>query len=452
MILAHAALIPIGHWQGDEYIEAAFAHDLGWRYLSFRLFHDSPRPLSELILYAYYAITHRLHRPVITEFLALMWMILLAGAFATIPRATGRPPWRVLLALSLLALFLLGHEVSELFFWPAGTAAYLVTLGAVTAAFFLRIDRRATGITGGTAETIVLVLAAAASEAGAMFVLALSGLRLLACFVDRPSASARGILAWCMPVAMGLFALLFVLATRAGRIDVGPPSPYLLHSLASARAAVPQLAAELAGLDAHRTDAGDVVLGLATKLSFFLGCRWCWLTLDDAPTPPPGLSILALALLCACLGMIAGGLYQFGQVCCERHGALRQCWYLLALAGLGVASTRWRAFRPPPWLAPLPLTLAILLQLPARLPGLLHDDRLYAATVAARAATWQSGLRTDDTEMQYQTEPDGRVVHAMQLPTGHYMLSAHPPWYVLGMLMLFHKQSLDLLPPRPWPP
>ncbi|HUN39955.1 MAG TPA: hypothetical protein VMU81_06680 [Acetobacteraceae bacterium] len=46
---------------------------------------------------------------------------------------------------ALLAMFLLGHQIEEMFFWPMGAAAYLIALGAIV----LEIARV---ITGGIAR------------------------------------------------------------------------------------------------------------------------------------------------------------------------------------------------------------------------------------------------------------------------------------------------------------
>jgi hypothetical protein len=486
IVAAHAGLIPMGRWQGDEYLQAALSRDYGASFLLGRIFGGSPRPVSEVILFGYFALVDHLRRPLIGSILVLLWAALLASTVVTLrPALRSALPYRLLLAVSILAMFLVGHPVSELFFWPVGAAAYLTTLAAMTCVFFMALDGRTETQSGRAMEAALLVVAAACSEAGAMFVLALSVLRLFPA-ARRAEVRSANVVCWVAPFAMTLFVIYCIVASRVGGVEeVSPGAPYMHHAGASLLAAVPQFAREIVGLSADRTSAADIVAALLIKSLFFVGFRWCVQRLDQARPPSRGMAIFALALLGAAFEVIAAANYQFGSVCCERHDSLRQCWFILALAALASWSTQFRLcgalasaapvgsapvwsapvgagpvgsapvgaallWAAPVWAAPIPLALAALLPFAARLPDLVHDYQLYPAAMRAKAETWASGLRTDTPDMTFHFPPDGLVIHGapFPVPPGRYVLSADSPWYIRGVLLLFHKQNVTLLGPE----
>jgi hypothetical protein len=134
---------------------------------------------------------------------------------------------------------------------------------------------------------------------------------------------------------------------------------------------------------------------------------------------------------------------------------LTECWFPLALAALACWSTRFHLRRAqaraaPIRAAPVPLALAARLPFAARLPDLMLDYQLYPASMRAKAETWASGLWTDTPDMTFHFPPDGLVVHGapFPVPRGRYVLSADTPWYIRGVLLLFHKQSVTLLGPE----
>ena len=180
LIAACLGLLPLGHWQ-DEYWQFSRLRE---RSVWTRLWRRSPRPVSEAILYVYALAVEWLQRPLIAEVLAVLWLLLLASCFATLgfsrreARAEGLEPvrYKALLGSSLLAMFLIGHPVGEMFYWPVGAAAYLTTLAALCALLFLLLDG-AIARTGGRAlACVTLLLAAASAEVGAVAVLAFSSL------------------------------------------------------------------------------------------------------------------------------------------------------------------------------------------------------------------------------------------------------------------------------------
>jgi hypothetical protein len=463
MIAAHASLIGMGSWEGDEYYQAAFHRDFGADYwLNHHIFGKSPRPVSEMILVAYFAAVNHLHRALISPFLAILWVILIASAVISL-RLVPRPvvPYRLLLALSLVTMFLVGHGVCELFFWPVGAAAYLTTLAATTFVFFLLLDRRTKTQPGQILESACLVIAAACSEAGAMFILTLSALRLpVALWRPRAWSSnnkawrahfwSSELVCWSAPLAMSLFSLYHVFFYRVGDIEFSPDAPYLHLPFASLLVAIPQFIAEFVGLSAQISVPG-VLIGLLVKTLYFVGFRWCWQKADPMDIPVCGLLVFALALMGGAYLMIAAAYYQFGFLCCERHDTLRQCWFILALVSLAIWSARFSVCsqlvrNQLDWLAPILIVLAPLIPFAARLPDLVHDYGLYPRAVSARSETWESGLATDVSTMKFHASPNGKIIQGFHLPPGQYVLAKNLPWEIRGVMLFFHKQSMEVLP------
>jgi len=458
MIAAHAGLIGMASWGDCEYYQAAFHRDYGADYwLSHHILSKVPRPLAETILAGYFAVANHQQQPLVSPFLGIGWAVLIASTMMSLRLVPGFP-YRLLLAVSLVTMFLVGHGVSELFFYPVWVAAYLMTLAATTFVFFLLLDRRTETQSRQILESAHLVVVAACSEAGAMFIVCLSALRLL---VAAWSARAwpfklwkahfrsSALLCWSAPVLMSLFSLYHVFLYRVGDIEFSPEAPYLHRPLTSFLVAIPQFMGEFAGLSAQ-ISAPNVLIGLVVKALFFVGFRWCWQKANPKGTPVCGILVFALALLGGAYLVTAAAYYQFGFQCCPRHDTLRQCWFILALASLAVWSARFsvrdQLFRRLDWLAPIPLVLAALVPFAARLPDLVHDYGLYPRAISAQSETWQSGLTTGASTMKFHSSPAGKIIRGFELSPGQYILDENLPWEIRGVMLFFHKQSMEVSP------
>lgn len=119
-LTAFVGLLPYGHWQPDEYRNlVSYRRDADYFFWS-RLATWSPRPVSELLVYAYLSAVDTLRQPLIAEALAVAWLILIAclvvPAFLYRRRCGGRLSDVMALPLCLLCLFLVGHPVAEMFY------------------------------------------------------------------------------------------------------------------------------------------------------------------------------------------------------------------------------------------------------------------------------------------------------------------------------------------------
>jgi hypothetical protein len=449
IVLSYAGLIGMGQWQGDEYIQVAFYRQLGFHEYIARVLGWSPRPISELLFWLYAEAVGYDRRPHIIPFLSLLWAIVILATVVTIRPSSYRGVlrYRLLLSLALLAIFLVGHPISELFYWPAGSAAYLPTLAAILVSFFLLIDRRQATPGRALAGTAALLVAAGSSEVGMLFVLCLSAVRLQGLLMKRRGHIAAW-LHWSAPVALSLAILALLLSVRAGTYELpGNKVPYFHLPLASLLAALPQTLRGIATLDGEQAGAvgaGAVVTALLVRLLFFLGVRWTWQAANRGSERVQGAVGFALTCLAASYLTLAVADYQFGLLCCERHAALRQCFYALAVAALGVwsANGRWRVTGS---IAPLPLVLAVLIPFARTGVGSLrHDYRLYRTAIATRSWNWHEGQRRDSDSMVFLNEPIGQVCHGGGLPPGRFVLDPDIPWWARGIMLFYGKRELEI--------
>lgn len=453
IVISYAGLIGMGQWQGDEYVQIPQYRQLGFHEYVDRIFGWSPRPVSELVLWLYAEAVEHDHRPHIIPFLAVLWAIVGLATVVTIRPSSYRGVlrYRLLLSLALLAMFLVGHPISELFYWPAGSAAYLPTLAAIVVGFFLLIDRRRVTPRRAFAGTVALLLAAGSSEVGMLFVLCLSAARLPALLTQRRRRIALW-LRWAAPVALSFVVLAVLLSVRAGVHELpAAETPYLHRPIASLLAAAAQTlrgAAVFNGEQASAISLGGAATTLLVRLSFFLGVRWTWQAANHSDEPVQGALGFAVACLAAAFAVLVATDYQFGLLCCERHVALRQCFYALAVAALAVGSANGPR-RVPDSIAPLPLVFAALIPFVNTGVGALrHDYRLYRTAVATRSSNWAEGMRRGTDAMVFQNAPIGRISHGTNIAPGKFALGDDIPWWARGIMLFYGKRELTVRPPQ----
>jgi hypothetical protein len=478
LLFAHAGLIAGGQWQGDEWFNFALFRTQGTGFLANRVLTWSPRPVSELLVFLYARAVDALHRPLITPVLALLWATLAACAATLIPGPVRDPaapaaahvagagavdqPRRArgLIVLAVLAFFLLGHQVAEMFYWPMGAAAYMAAIAALALLVMLVLRGRHLSRGGAVLAAAAMVVAAGSAEVGAM---AVGGATLLlgAAQLRRHPARAALLL---VPLAAALLVLVLILHGRAAAGVALGPETATIHALwPSLRAAAAQFAHETLALDAYPDGWPGLAIGAATKLALFLALRaLCRAGLAGSATPCAHLWALAAALLAASFLSIAAALWQFGLVCCQRHDSFRQCLdvlVLLLLAALAARASRRRVARstarlPDPrrdvtigsaWLL-LALALALSHRGPLmrRLPSLQADYRHLPALVAARNRTWASA-DTPGPDMVFHGPPQGFVVGETDWPAGTFTQIPTPPWFMQGILLFYGKQRVTVV-------
>ncbi len=465
LLLAHAGLIVAGQWQGDEWFNFSLFRSESTGFLLHRVMTWSPRPVSEGLVFLYARAVDALHRPLVTPVLGLLWGGLAACAAALLPGPAGEPGGamgrraRGLVVLAVLAFFLLGHQVAEMFYWPMGAAAYVGAIAALTLLVMLVLRGRHLSRGGAVLAAGAMVIAAGSAEVGAMAVGAAAVLLGAAQARSRPWQAAVLV----VPLGAALLVLALILNGRASAgVALGPETATIHAVWPSLRAAAAQFARETVALDAYPAGAAGLALGAATKLALFLGLRvLCRAGLAGSNTPRAHLWALAAALLAASFLSIAAALWQFGLVCCQRHDSFRQCLdvlVLLLLAALaarpGRAQSAGVAVRADAgddvaagsaWLLlAVGLALAHRGPLQRRLPSLWADYRHLPALLAARNLTWASGA-SPGPAMVFREPPQGFVVGETDWPVGTFALVPTPPWYMQGILLFYGKREVSVV-------
>lgn len=446
VVILHLGLLAAGHWQGDEYYQFAMLRNHGWRFVLARVIGFSPRPISEALLFLYGRAVETSRDALIAPFLLLLWSLLIASSVTTL-RRQGRLV-RLLLGCSLLTMFLLGHSVGEMFYWPMAAAAYLPTLAAQTFIFFRLLDGRSPSTKDRLLLAAALIVAAGSSEVGAAFVVLFAGFGLVALLIAplhaRRSATDALFLAPALVLALALLGLHAYFRPLLPQLA---DTTTLGHPLVSLLAGVPQLARDIISLAEDSTGTSNLLIGVTVKVLLFVGFRWCCSQLFDGGRSRLLLVAFALSLVGASLISILAADYEYGMLCCERHGTLRECMMLLALASVAALPTGIGRFGHDAifrqFTGPLALLLAIGIALAPRLSALAHDYGEYHRLVRARSETWLSGQAATD-KMVFHLMPRGQVVGSENLPLrASASMDEHPPWYVAGILFFFRKDALQ---------
>lgn len=291
IVLLHAGLTPGGSWDGDEYYNFALERVLGWRYVWHRLYAVSPRPLSEAVLWLYDGAVTAVGAPLVAPFLLLLWTVLVAGAVLALWRP-GDPgkAWRVAAALGLVAMFLLGHAVREMFYWPFGAAPYLLAMTGIVVVTFRLIAGPVRTRRDRTICALALLVAAGSSETGQFFVVgctATLAVTALPGWFAASAGDARQAPWYLLPLLAALALLGVMLTFRVPGATAGlTADPTYFHRfLPSVHEALGTLPAELFGRDPYYPAPGSRQIIVADVL-LFLGLTGC-LRAGLAGTPPP---------------------------------------------------------------------------------------------------------------------------------------------------------------------
>ena len=426
ILVAHAALLPEAHWQADDFICAAFARDFGLRYLwRARIAGWSPRPFSELLLYVFSRLAAARGAPTV-PFLGLLWVTLLASTLVTSRRGPAMAV-RLLIGLATACMFLLGHPVAEMFFWPAGAVAYLTTLAAGSLALFLLVDGRAASRSGAVGLSASLTVCAASSEAGTLAAVPLA-------FAVAAGLPRRRRTLLLLPLVMAGFVCWTLAHNRLAPAGADAHLTPLRHVVQSLR-----------GIPRALLD--DVRPLWPARLLFALGLRWCWTVAARGARPPATLAWFAAALVVAASATVAASYFQTGTLCCERHDTLRQDWLILALVGLAIWSTRWPAGQGVARLGPAALLAACLLGVAPRVAAIVGDFRLMPTIVAIDRANRRSGRDAATPAMVFQLPPPAAIAGAVIIPPGRYAEPATNAWFAHGIMDFFGKRSITIRPP-----
>lgn len=453
VILAHFVLVFGAGWGGDEFFNIAIFRRNGLNWVVARMLEWSPRPASDFVLYLYALAVNHWHMALIAPFLATLWMVLFASMILA-ARQPGSPARtaQTALALSVGAMFLLGHGLNDLFFWPMGAAPYLLDLTGIAVVTFQVISGGVVRPAGQWACALGLALAATSSETGLFFALAFTVALSVLHMLSRPRSRRAGFRseAWLVvPLAISLAVaacLAYIVRNNPTRgIDDG--SAYFHHVW-------PSLAATLsvAVPDMFLRDGGPAGISwpaalVCDALLFFglvWGCRFAF------ANRLPGREMAALvAALSSCFMLtIFTSYFEYSERVHEPQTAFRRCLVVLGLLTAarlaGPIADRHLLQR----LGPMALLGAIAIGFALRLPGLMNDYALIPDIREARALTWQSGLDPTTATLRYVPPPQGQVLHGLiPSPPGRFVSGAPGiEWWMTGLMALFNKRGLEFAP------
>lgn len=460
ILAAFAGLNPMGAWRPDEYHDFERFRSEGWSSWLNRLLTWSPRPLSEALIGLYFLAEETTRSQLIAPFLALMDLALLAGPALWISRARthGSRLDRLMISAVILCLFLLGHPLAEVFYWPLGAVAYAITLAAITALTFQYLDGQPTRPSGQIFSIACVLVAAGSAEVGAIFAIFLSALMVLFHATGRLEPRRAAAL-WLMPLLLGIVVMIF-LALGRGRLDehisvngIAANPRFQHHVWASIVRSVPTYFRQIATLDGTQTGLWAIGESFFIKLAMCLGLlaffRGACVT-TPARGSRLGLVALIFGLQATFIASIAGSYFKFGLVCCERHDTLRQCLFdLTALAGAALLSR----LRPPPAnparcrAIGVALLGATLITLTIReLPALRAAYAMRHDTIAIQRANWKSG-KSPGPRMTMLMAPLPPIVGGMMPPaSGTFENGTEAPWPFWLLVEFFGKHQIELKP------
>ncbi len=432
VIAAYAVLLPRSRWQGDEYLAFALQRQGGWHFLLHWYLTWSPRLVSNVFYATYGAIVLVLHRPLADVCMAVLWAMLACACLVPAWRAPSARIVRLAVGFSLFALFLVGHSVTEVFYWPGGGLSYIPTLAGTVWLFWLLLDGLGTRVSRQMEAALALVVIAGSSEVGIFLAFSIAGCLGCAQFGAKWRHSV-----WLLPgVAVALTDLALVLHGRVGTIEGDGYDPHLLHHAgASLVQAVTAFVSNLGRPDVPGGAALSTPLSLASRVLILVAAHWSF-----GRNRAPGwmLRAFGVALLLACFASLASGYYQFGRLCCTRHDTMRACLVTLAAASFGASLPRYRPnAAAPAW------ALAVLLLFVPAAPAAFADYRSMNRAISARAQTWASGRSPGDA-MVFTIDPSGRLMNGAGFSTGSGKLSPDLPWWQQGILMFFGKQTITV--------
>ncbi|MFL9963729.1 hypothetical protein PQR02_22185 [Paraburkholderia sediminicola] len=438
--LVYLGLTPLGVWQ-DEYITLGHVREEGFGIIKERLLHWSPRPLSEMFIWAYGIAVEKANRPLITSALLPCWAILVAALLG--PSTKTRKGF--VASAILLVLLLAGHQVGEVFYWPLGALAYVPTVAAM--AILLTIDFAGfSDTTAGRVVTLVaLVVAATSTEIGALFAAGYCVLAFIVSMITRD----RFKFWWVVPFVISL-GVLYMMATGrvAKNIEMFGDQTMIHRPVPAVLAAVQTFFGELFGPAVPGSPTLTTLAIYHSKLAFFLGTYFLF-SLDKEETRSRRQLmrlVLAVSLIGAAFLMLAAAYYQFGLACCERHATIRQCYFYIALGSLGLFAARMRPVRAPR--AGLLLLIAsVLLPLSTDVSGIASDYRNYHRIIDARIALWDSGLSSADG-MTVPPMPNAKIAGGYDFPIGTFVEGDNKGGaFASGMRYFFKKKSITFEPP-----
>lgn len=464
IVLAYVGLIPLGHWGPDEYATLGEYSRDGWSALATRLVEWSPRPFSEILLFAYAKSVAYFRAPLIEYALGALWFALGTSLLA-VPislkgdGASGKLRWQATaIALALFCLLLLAHPIAETFYWPQSAVAYLPVISAVCMTAWCFVLLGTSSKKSRYAVSVALCIAALSAEVGAMFVTVLCSLVIVFLLQQwlLKSATPKHARDLAFVLWPGVLAIGVLIAALLGRVEdsaviLGDPS-IAHHVIPVLKESIKRYPLELLSLNGNGLQLKHLIVGFVAKTSFLVGACGMLLPIVGprklSRYDRPLLALLSIACFLTAFVVLASAFHQFGSACCERHGTFRQALVFLGLfslagllAGLRVAPVagHLRNLTTARSLLLLGVSIAIPAVYSAR--AVASDYKNFVSHRQVQKATWESGLATGE-HLVFGIPPYGSVYGGLGFADGTHTVTDDSGWMITAILTYFNKDSV----------
>lgn len=464
IVLAYVGLIPLGHWAPDEYATLGEYSRDGWSALAKRLVEWSPRPFSELLLFAYAKSVAYYKAPLIEYALGALWLVLGTSLLAVPMSLNGEAASGKLrrqataIALGLFCLLLLAHPIAETFYWPQSAVAYLPVISGVCITAWCFVLLGTSSKKARYAVSVALCIAALSAEVGAMFVAVLCSL-VIAFLLQQwllkgaTPKRAQDLAFVLLPCVLAIGVLVAALLGRIEDSGVILGDPNIAHHVIPALTeSVKRYPLELLSLNGSGLQLKHLIVGFVAKTSFLVGAHGMLLpivaTRKVSRHDRPLLALLSLACFVTAFVVLASAFHQFGSACCERHGTFRQALFFLGLfslagllAGLRVAPVagHLRNLTTARSLLLLGTSIAIPAMYSAR--AVASDYKNFVSHRQVQIATWESGLAPGE-HFVFGIPPNGSVYGGLGFADGTHTVADDSGWMIAAILTYFNKDSV----------
>jgi len=447
-IAAYAGLLSGGHWQ-DEYYTLYRMRDEGLQFVLYRIQTWSPRPLSELLVYLYGFAVVKSGRPLIGTVLGMTWAVT-ALCIVVLPARYARPRNRAISAvagLALFALFLANHPTGEMYYWPQASLAYMPTLAAICALFWLCVTTGLESSRARMAAAAMLIVAAWSVEIAAMFVFAVAGLALaVSLCLPRLRLNWREAIWLALPLvaSAGVLVLLAHGRVQNGNEIMGDPA-IAHHTKPVLVAAIREFAKAVAVSGWDGRGPLNIALVIASKVLLFVafvGLSTRLSPLHAHRSASRWLTILSAACLATTLLIIAAAFYQFGTMCCERHDTLRQCLIYIAIVSAACAVGLNLRHVPRITLSLGMLFIAVGINVAMSIKALRYDYAHLDVFRDVKVANWNQG-NAQGTTMVFEQAAPGQVVGGVLIGEKTYTAQdSDMGWWIDGVMRFFRKKEI----------
>lgn len=444
LLLMHFYLVRVGMWHGDEYGLLPHYQDGNFTFYIHRVLGWSPRPVSEIFVWAYAYSSGFSHASNITYALTISWLILFVTLDVALILARVEVKLRYLVSFSAFTFCLLINNPGEVFYWPIGAAAYVPTIAGIAAICFVSALRTTpNNLVCDYAMIVMLIIVAGSSEIGAMFCLAYCTFRGLSSAFEYIRHNVRlrhDQLALFIPALMSVSVFVIVLRGRVAiNSEAGGAGHQLLASLLQGAYVVGD---EIMSRDATFAPRLLVVLMFCAGLALVLTAR-------AEPTKPKHVGALLGALLATIYGSAASAQYQFGYNCCERQSFTRTSLMVLVALPIAIYVTMRLAHQ----LRNLPLSVLggvlILtsagLPLIVRLPQLIEEYRKVPSRIRILEKNQSAGL-SPQNEMQFLIGDESKIVDTGGFKIeGTFMSKPQTPWQPENIMRFYRKDKIQVI-------